>query len=148
MMMTVPWRHCDSSTIITNGRTKSGQQTDHGTACFFDGTLDPNEKERAEKPSLGAKLPHARGSPRGIAPIPGLNRQTGVAIVKKAAHIKPLVSKIRLARERPIIAGDAMWSFVHAKAQAVGIGVALERQTRTIVGLAGGDRAEEACQRV
>jgi IS1 family transposase len=43
---------------------------------------------------------------------------------------------------------DEMWSFVHSKAQAVGIWVAIERQTRTIVRLTFGDRAEEACGRI
>ena len=47
-----------------------------------------------------------------------------------------------------MIDGDAMGSCVHSKTQAVGIGVALERQTRTIVGLACGDRAAEAGRRV
>ena len=41
-----------------------------------------------------------------------------------------------------------MWSFGHAKTQAVGIWVAIERKTRKIVGLACGDRAEEACRHV
>ena len=41
-----------------------------------------------------------------------------------------------------------MWSFGHAKTQAVGIWVAIERQTRKIVGLALGDRAAEACRHV
>ena len=41
-----------------------------------------------------------------------------------------------------------MWSFVHSKANEVWIWVAIERQTRKIVGLAFGDRSEEACRRL
>lgn len=41
---------------------------------------------------------------------------------------------------------DELWSFVGSKSQVVWIWVALERQTRRIVGLAFGDRSEETCR--
>ena len=133
-MLAVTWRRCDSPTIIQNGRTKSGQQKDHGTTCFFDGTFDTKEKAYKEQPYLGEKLHHERVSHRGIARVTGLNRKTVAPIGKKAAQVKPLVKKILPSRERPMIASDAMWSFVRSKANAVGIWGAIEQQTRQMVG--------------
>jgi DNA invertase Pin-like site-specific DNA recombinase len=101
--------------------------------CFY-GTLDTKEKEREEKHYRVEKIHHERVSQRGIARSTGLSRNTIIKIVKKAAHSNPLVKKILPSLERPSIEGDDMWSFVHSKANEVWIWVAIERQTRTIVG--------------
>ena len=41
---------------------------------------------------------------------------------------------------------DELWSFVASRANKIWIWVALERQTRRIVGLAFGDRSSETCR--
>ena len=46
-------------------------------------------------------------------------------------------------RERPILELDELWSFVQRKSHKIWIWIALERQTRRIVGLAFGDRTAE-----
>ena len=132
--MTITWRRCDSPNIITNGSTKSGRQKYNCKTCFFYGTLDTKEKENEEKHYLVEKLHHECVSQRGIARVTGLNRKTVATIVKKAAHVKPLVTKILPSLERPIIAIDEMWSFVRSKANEVWIWVAIEQQPRQIVG--------------
>ena len=43
---------------------------------------------------------------------------------------------------------DELWSFVGSKQQKVWIWLALERQTRKIVGIAFGDRTEDTCRAV
>ena len=48
-------------------------------------------------------------------------------------------------RERPILELDEVWSFVGHKGQKVWIWIALERQTRRVVGFAVGDRSAETC---
>ena len=50
--------------------------------------------------------------------------------------------------ERPILELDELWSFVTRKSNVVWIWLALERQTRRIVGLAFGDRSAETCRRL
>jgi insertion element IS1 protein InsB len=49
--------------------------------------------------------------------------------------------------ERPVLELDELWSFVGHKGHVVWVWVALERQTRRIVGFAVGDRSEAACRR-
>lgn len=51
-------------------------------------------------------------------------------------------------RERPILELDELWSFVGHKEQQVWICLALERQTRRIVGLAFGDRSHETGEKL
>ena len=48
--------------------------------------------------------------------------------------------------ERPILELDELWSFVTRKSNVVWIWIALERQTRHIVGLAFGDRSAQTCR--
>ena len=50
---------------------------------------------------------------------------------------------IQSLKERPILELDELWSFVGSKKQKVWIWLALERQTRRIVGLAFGGRDEK-----
>ncbi len=47
--------------------------------------------------------------------------------------------------ERPIIEMDEVWSFVGSKAYKVWIWLAINRDTRQIVGAAFGDRGDETC---
>ena len=56
--------------------------------------------------------------------------------------------RIHPLAERPILELDELWSFVGSRGQQVWIWVALERQTRRIVGLAFGDRTTETCRKL
>ena len=47
--------------------------------------------------------------------------------------------------ERPIIEMDEVWSFVGSKAYKVWIWLAINRDTRQIVGVAFGDRGDKTC---
>lgn len=60
--------------------------------------------------------------------------------------IPPLAATITPLRERPILELDELWSYVGAHDKKVWIWLALERQTRRIVGLAFGDRSDETCR--
>ena len=51
-----------------------------------------------------------------------------------------------MLRERPVLELDEMWSYVGSKKNKVWIWLALERQTKRIVGLAFGDRSEQTCK--
>jgi insertion element IS1 protein InsB len=50
--------------------------------------------------------------------------------------------------ERPILELDELWSFVGQKGNVVWVWLALERQTRRIVGVAFGDRTAETCRQL
>jgi len=63
---------------------------------------------------------------------------------KKIKH--NLIEKLHL--ERPILELDEIWSYVGSKTNKVWIWLALERQTRRIVGLAFGDRSEKTCRKL
>jgi IS1 family transposase len=65
---------------------------------------------------------------------------------RKKNVIQPLAETIVPLRERPILELDELWSYVGSKAHKVWIWLALERQTRRIVGLAFGDRSDETCR--
>ena len=49
-------------------------------------------------------------------------------------------------RERPIVELDELWSYVGSKDEKVWIWLALERQTRRVVGIAFGDRSDATCR--
>ena len=50
------------------------------------------------------------------------------------------------AKERPIIEMDELWSFVFAKIMVIWMWIAIDWQTRKIVGVAVGDRSAETCR--
>ena len=58
----------------------------------------------------------------------------------------PIGQTIQPLAERPILELDELWSFVGSKGEQVWIWIALERQTRRVVGLAFGDRSSETCR--
>ena len=60
----------------------------------------------------------------------------------------PIGQTIQPLAERPILELDEIWSFVGSKGQKVWIWIALERQTRRVVGLAFGDRSSETCRKL
>ena len=60
--------------------------------------------------------------------------------------IQPLAATLTPLRERPILELDERWSDVASKAPKSWIWLALERQTRRIVGIAFGDRSDTTCR--
>ncbi len=92
------------------------------------------------------KLQLERLSQRAIARITGISRSTIIKrLKKKAQEMKDIADRILPSLQRPIIEMDELWSYVGSKAKKVWIWLAIERQTRKIVGIAFGDRSEETC---
>lgn len=60
--------------------------------------------------------------------------------------ILPIAETLTPLKERPILEMDEMWSYVGKKENPVWTWLALERQTRRIVGIAFGDRSAETCR--
>lgn len=62
--------------------------------------------------------------------------------------LTPIAETITPLQERPILELDELWSFVGNKGNKQWIWLALERQTRRIVGFAIGDRSEATCRKL
>lgn len=60
--------------------------------------------------------------------------------------IQPIAATIQPLRSRPTLEFDELWSYVGSKANKVWIWLALERETRRIVGIAFGDRSDATCR--
>jgi insertion element IS1 protein InsB len=60
--------------------------------------------------------------------------------------IQPIAATIQPLRARPTLEFDELWSYVGSKANKVWIWLALERETRRIVGIAFGDRSDATCR--
>lgn len=128
-----------------NGHTQAGAQKYYCCACGCYGTLVTQEAQRAEREALVMRLAQERLSQRAIARIAQISRNTVIATIKKKV-IAPRATTFPPLRERPILELDELWSYVGSKAKKVWIWLALERQTRRIVGLAMGDRSDDTCR--
>ena len=60
----------------------------------------------------------------------------------------PIGETIQPLTQRPILEIDELWSFVGHKGNVIWIWIALERQTRRIVGFAVGDRSAATCRKL
>ena len=145
-MIAITCRRCGSANLRKNGRTATGQQKFHCKGCNAYGTLDTKDQERAHKRATVEKLALERLSQRASARTTGMSRMTVAAILKNVQT--PIGQTIQPLRERPMLELDELWSFVASKDNKVWIWVALERQTRRIVGLAFGDRSSETCRKL
>ena len=111
--------------------------------CNFSSTLELQDLERRLKEEQVEKLSLERMSQRAIARITGVSRMTIAKLQKKISV--PIAQTVTPLRSRPTLELDELWSFVNNKGQKVWIWIALERETRRIVGLAFGDRSSETC---
>jgi IS1 family transposase/transposase-like protein len=145
-MIAITCRRCGSVYLRKNGHTPSGQQKFHCQDCNAYGTLDTKDEERAHKQATVEKLHLEHFSQRAIARTTGLSRMSVAAILKKV--LTPISETIRPLGDRLILELNELWSFVGQKGNQVWILVALERQTRRIVGLAFGDRSAESCRKL
>ena len=146
-MIGVRCRRCGSTDIRKNGQTASGQQKMHYKECNFYSTLDIQQAQRDEQGRQVERLSLERLSQRAMARITGLSRMT-VASLLAPKELPALAETICPLRERPILEIDELWSFVDNKGQEIWIWIALERQSRRIVGLAFGDRSAETCRKL
>lgn len=76
-------RKCHSTKLRKNGKTKSGQQKFHCTACNAYGTLDTQEPKRTLRGELAEQLHLERLSQRAIARRLKMSRKTIRAVLLK-----------------------------------------------------------------
>jgi IS1 family transposase len=119
----------------------------HGKEGKFYSTLETRQDQRDEQTRQVERLSLARLSQRAMARIPGLSRMT-VAALLAPKPLPPIAATIQPLKERPILELDDVGSLVDNKGQASWIWIALERQTRRMVGLAFGARSAETCRKL
>lgn len=98
-------------------------------------------------PGHGCETPLGAGLATGDCSYGRNESQYHRCVAEKKALI-PIAQTIQPLAERPILELDELWSFVLRKSQQVWIWIALERQTRRIVGLAFGDRSTTTCRKL
>ena len=145
-MIALPCRKCGSTNIAKNGHTKAGTQKYYCKSCGFSGSLMTKDNERTQRRELVEKLHLERVSQRGIARLLGISRTTIIAMLKKV--IQPIAKTIEPLSSRPTLEFDQLWSYVGKKANKVWIWLAIERETRRIVGIAFGDRSDATCRKL
>ena len=82
-------RRCDSTALVKNGHTRSGQQKMRCKDCNFSSTLELQDLERRLKEEQVEKLSLERMSQRAIARITGVSRMTIAKLQKKLASPSP-----------------------------------------------------------
>ena len=80
-------RKCGSTKLRKNGKTKSGQQKFHCTACNAYGTLDTQEPKRTLRRELAEQLHLERLSQRAIARRLKMSRKTIRAVLLKKSQL-------------------------------------------------------------
>jgi len=143
-MIAAECRHCGSENIRRNGRTSAGCQKIHCRNCNFYSASDIKTEEREFRLKTAGNLQMERVSQRGIARTLRMSRTAIRKNLKKV--IPPISETVPVSRERPVPETDAIWSYVGKKSDQVRIWLAIEHQTRRIVGVAFGDRSAETCR--
>jgi IS1 family transposase/transposase-like protein len=145
-----PCPSCGSHHTIKNGSTHNGKPKFKCKDCGRQFVLNPaNNSISSDTKSLIDKLLLERISLRGIA------RATGVSfgwlqnyVNNKLGRIPRQVNVSKKGKGKLIIECDEMWSFVFSKEYKFYIWLAIDRNTREIVGCFIGDRTRKSARKL
>ncbi|MEM6342648.1 MAG: IS1 family transposase [Bacteroidota bacterium] len=145
-MRTQSCPHCHSTKVVKNGLTYYGKQNHRCKNCkrqFVQrAASDPLDLEQTVKRLLLERI-----SLRGICRVVGKKMGWLMHFLEKLyAQLPPALPMVLI--EEPEVSlwkveADEMWSFVHNKGNKQWIWLAMERNTRQIVGFWVGPRSEE-----
>lgn len=142
--------HCHSEKIVKNGSLTNGKQKYKCKACNRQFVLNPKKHPISnETKALIDKLLLERISLAGIARVTGVSEpwlQKYVNEKYKKIPKKMVVSK--KTKGRLTIECDELWSFVFDKKNKQWVWLAIDRDTREIVGVAIGDRSRKTAQKL
>jgi len=82
-------RHCESTNLRRNGRSKTGKQKYHCKACGAYDTLGPTVAYTSERRAEILKAYHERSSLRGLERTFGVTRQTVANWLRQADRPLP-----------------------------------------------------------
>lgn len=141
---------CGSRNVTKNGSIHNGKPKNQCKDCHRQFVDNPNHNvvSSATK-ELIDKLLLERISLRGIVRVTGVSRSWLQNYVNhKMSHIPRQVSVSAKSKGRLTIECDEMWSFVGNKGKAVYIWLAIDRDTREIVGCFVGDRTRKSARQL
>jgi len=139
---------CDSDQTVKNGSLTNGKQKYKCKTCGRQFVLNPKKQPISdETKALIDKLLLER------IPLAGIARVTGVSEVWLQKYVNdkyenvPKVAKVsKKSKGRLTLECDEMWSFVSNKENKKWLWLAIDRDTREVVGMAVGDRSRKTAQ--
>ncbi len=141
---------CGSERIVKNGSTPKGTPKNQCKDCGRQFVLHPTQRRiSSETQQLIDKLLKERISLRGIARVTGVSWDWLQNYVnRKMSSIPRQVKVSRKTRGHLTVECDEMWSFVRSKNQALYVWLAIDRDTREIVGCFIGDRTRKSARQL
>ncbi len=149
--MTVEIPHCPncgSKEVSRNGQTRHGKQNYKCRECGRQFVLNPAGKPiTKEQKELMSRMLLERISQAGIARVLQVSEDTVQRYVNsQAAAVKKQVEVTPKEKKRLSVQMDELWSFVDSKGNQQWVWLALDAQTREIVGVHIGDRSAVSAQ--
>jgi len=146
----LPCPSCGSFHTIKNGSTHNGKSKSKCKDCGRQFVINPNNKSiPLSTKQLIDKLLLERISLRGIARVTGVSWAWLQNYVNnKFSQIPQQVNVSAKSKGKLTIECDEMWSFVFSKNCKVYIWLAIDRDTREIIGCFIGDRTRRSAQKL
>jgi insertion element IS1 protein InsB len=141
---------CGSSHTVKNGSIHNGKKKYKCKDCGYQFIENPtNTTISPETKQFIDKLLLERISLRGIARVTGVSWSWLQNYVnQKLGHIPRKIKVSGKSKRRLTIECDEMWSFVASKKNAFYIWLAIDRDTREIVGCYVGDRTRQSARKL
>jgi insertion element IS1 protein InsB len=140
--------NCSSKEVSRNGKTRHGKQNFKCRDCGRQFVLNPEWKPiTEEQKELISRMLLERISQAGIARVLQVSEDTVQRYVNsQAAAVKKQVDVTPKEKKRLNVQMDELWSFVDSKGNQQWVWLALDAQTREIVGVHIGDRSAVSAQ--
>lgn len=140
--------NCGSEEVSRNGQTRHGKQNYKCRECGRQFILNPVWKPiTEEQKELMSRMLLERISQAGIARVLQVSEDTVQRYVNsQAASVKKQVEVTPKEKKRLSVQIDELWSFVDNKGNQQWVWLALDTQTREIVGVHIGDRSAVSAQ--
>ncbi|MFN9861144.1 MAG: IS1 family transposase [Pseudanabaena sp.] len=140
--------YCKSKRVIKNGTTRHGKQNHKCKECHRQFVSNPRNQPIPEATKqLVEKLLLERMSLRAITRVAGVSLQWVQSYVNsKSRTVEQQVKVIPKKKSRLTIECDELWSFVGNKKYKVWVCLAIDRDTREIVGVYIGNRDQDAAR--
>ncbi len=146
--MEVKCPYCESAQIVKNGITRHKKQNYKCKKCNRQFVINPKNQPISKSTiELVDNLLLERISMRGIKRVAKVSLQWLQSYVNgKSISVEPQVKIIPKKKARLTIECDELWSFVGNKKRKEWIWLAIDRNTREIVGVFVGSRDQEAAR--